>query len=245
VKLTVLGCSTPLPQRDNPCSGYLISGENSTILLDCGSGIFPVLVDYINPGTLSAIWISHMHPDHSADLITLANWALNATNAPKVRVLGPLGWDVRLNGFISNDASRDLVREIFDVEYLDDGLPSSIGEFTLVSRLVHHSVITYGVRISSGDSTFAYSGDTGPCRALEQLADNVDILLCEAGSEKPTEYHMTIHQAHEAARKAKVGRLLVTHIPHGHLAGGLPNASGITAEIVNAGDEWPVLPNLT
>lgn len=243
MKLTVLGCSTPLPRRDIPCSGYLISSENSTILLDCGSGIFPVLVDYVDPGRLSAVWISHMHPDHSADLITLANWALNTTDAPKVRVLGPFGWDVRLNGFISNDGSRDLVREIFDVEYVDDGSSSSIGEFTLTSQLVHHSVTSYGVRISSEDSTFAYSGDTGPCRSLEQLADKVDVFLCEAGSEKPTEYHMTMQQSYEVARKAKVGKLLVTHIPYGHLPGRLPDTGELSAEIVNAGDEWLVLPN--
>src|SRR5437588_1403619 len=190
MKLTVLGCSTPLPKRDIPCSGYLVSGDSTTILLDCGSGVFPALVDYVNPRELSAVWISHMHPDHSADLITLANWALNTNGAPRVRVLGPTGWDIRLNWFISNDSSRDLVREIFDVEYLDDGSLSSVGEFRLTSRLVHHSVTSYGVRISSEDSTLAYSGDSGPCRSLGQLANNVDVFLCEAGSEKPTEYHM-------------------------------------------------------
>lgn len=245
MKLTVLGCATPLPKPDMPCSGYLISSKNTKVLLDCGSGVFPVLVDHVNPGELSAVWISHMHPDHSTDLITLANWALNTTNAPRVRVMGPLGWDARLNWFISNDSSRDLVREIFDVEYLDDGLSTSVGELSLTSRLVHHSVTSYGVRISSNDSTFAYSGDTGPCRSLEQLADKVDVLLCEAGSEKPAEYHMTIHQAYEVARKAKVGRLLVTHIPHRQLSGGLPDTGGLSAEIVNAGDEWLVPPTAT
>src|SRR5205823_140619 len=132
-----------------------------------------------------------------ADLITLAHWALNADNAPRIRILGPPRWDVRLNEFISEDSSRDLVRGIFDVEHLDDGSLSSVGEFTLASRLVHHSVTSFGVRISSEDSTFAYSGDTGPCRSLEQLADNVDVFLCEAGSDKPTEYHMTMQQAYE------------------------------------------------
>jgi ribonuclease BN (tRNA processing enzyme) len=228
-----------------PCSGYLISGESTAILLDCGSGVFSALVDYIDPRDLSAVWISHMHPDHSADLVTLANWALNTNDTPRVRVLGPPGWDIRLNWFISEDSSHDLVREIFDVEYLDDGSFSSVGEFSLTSRLVHHSVTSYGVRISSGDSTFAYSGDSGPCHSLEQLADNVDIFLCEAGSEKPTEYHMTMQQAYELARMAKVGKLLITHIPDGTLSDGPAKSGGLSVEIVNARDEWPILPSAT
>lgn len=240
MKLTVLGCSTPLPKRDMPCSGYLISGENTTVLLDCGLGVFPALADCIDPGKLTAVWISHMHPDHSADLIALANWALNTGDAPRLRVMGPPDWDTRLNGFMSQDTSHDLASEIFDVEYLDDGLLSPVAEFTLTSRLVHHSVPSYGVRISNGDSTFAYSGDSGPCHSLEQLADSVDVFLCEAGSEKPTEYHMTLQQAYELARTARVQKLLITHIPSGAPSDNPPDRHGPRVEIVNVRDEWLV-----
>jgi ribonuclease BN (tRNA processing enzyme) len=245
MKLTVLGCSTPLPKRDEPCSGYLVSGVSTTILLDCGSGVFPALADRINPGDLSAVWISHMHPDHAADLVTLANWALNTNDAPKIRVLGPPGWDARLNGFMSGDSSHDVAREVFDVEYVDNGSVSSIGEFRLESRLVHHSVTSYGVRISGHNSTFAYSGDSGPCSSLEQLADRVDVFLCEAGADKPAQYHMTMQQAYELAHTAKVGRLLLTHIPDGKRPGVPTPTNGRPAVIVNTGDEWPVTPSGT
>lgn len=238
MKLTVLGCSTPLPKRDMPCSGYLISDQTDAILLDCGSGVFPALADHIDPRELSAVWISHMHPDHCADLITLANWALNATDKPRVRVLGPQGWDTRLNAFISNDSSVDLVRDVFDVDYLTDGRHSTVGGFDLTSRLVRHSVPSYGVRISRGRSTFAYSGDSGPCRSLEQLSENVDTFLCEAGSAEPSEYHMTIRQAYDLGCSARVGRLLLTHIPDEVATGGYPLDRELRADVVNVGDEW-------
>lgn len=241
MKLTVLGCSTPLPKRNNPCSGYLVSSENTTVLLDCGAGVFPQLVDHIDPRELSAVWISHMHPDHSADLVTLANWALNTDGAPRIRVIGPQGWDRRLNGFISQDITRNRVTEIFAVEYLDDGAVSHIGELTLMSKSVHHSVPSYGARISGKDATFAYSGDTGPCHALEQLADHADIFLCEAGARTPSESHLTLEQAFAVAVTANVGRLLITHTSHKTLPSTLPGR-GIPVEIVDAGDEWPVLP---
>ncbi len=215
MKLTVLGCSTPFPRRDNPCSGYLVSGEQTAVLLDCGSGVFANLLDHMDPRDLTCVWISHMHPDHSADLVTFANWALNVENVPRIRVFGPEGWDRRLNNFLSDGTGDNLVHDLFDVGYIEDGATLELGELRLTGRLVHHSVTTYGVRISGSSSTFAYSGDTGVCHALEELAENVDLLLCEAGSDTPTEYHLTIQQARDIAFKANVGKLLITHVPYG------------------------------
>jgi ribonuclease BN (tRNA processing enzyme) len=183
-----------------------------------------------------------MHPDHCADLIALANWALNTDDAPKIRVLGPPGWDARLNGFISEDGSRDLVRDVFHIEHLADGSVSSVGEFELTSRFVHHSVPTYGVRVTDKDSVLAYSGDSGPCQALEQLASDADVFLCEAGSREPVEHHMTVQQTYELAQSARVGRLLVTHTPDPAPSDETPEDGGRFVEFVNAGDEWVVSP---
>jgi ribonuclease BN (tRNA processing enzyme) len=213
------------------------------VLLDCGSGVFPALADIISPDDLSAIWISHMHPDHSADLITLANWALNKAGSSRLRVIGPRGWDRRLNAFISSNSSRNLVREIFNVEYIDDDWSSSVGEFTLKSQAVHHSVTSYGVRISAKDSEFAYSGDSGPCEALHSLAANVDVLLCEAGTRTPAEYHMTIQEAYELALAATVGRLLITHTSSKTLPVDLAVTDGLSVDIVAARDVWMIAPN--
>lgn len=237
MKLTVLGCATPFPRLDRPCSGYLVSREDSHVLLDCGSGVFPILLEYLEPRRLSAVWISHMHPDHCADLAALANWALNTEDAPRVRVFGPAGWDRRLNSFISEDASRNLVGEIFDVGYLEDGATFTAGGFVVTSRMVHHSVPTYGVRISDGTSTFAYSGDTGVCPSLEVLAANVDLFLCEAGSDEPVEYHLTAQQAYDVALNANAGKLLITHVPDG-LVVEVPVNRGLNTEVVQARDEW-------
>ena len=36
---------------------------------------------------------------------------------------------------------------------------------------VVHPVPAYGLRVTAGGATVAYSGDTGPCAALDQVAD--------------------------------------------------------------------------
>ena len=43
-----------------------------------------------------------------------------------------------------------------------------------------HPVEAYGLRVTVGDATLAYTGDTGPCEALDRLAAGADLLLAEA-----------------------------------------------------------------
>ena len=75
-------------------------------------------------------------------------------------------------------------------------------------------------RTACGSSTtgrsLAYSADTAPCDALLRLAAGADAFLCEASylasEDNPPGLHMTGRDAGEAATKAGVGRLLLTHL---------------------------------
>ncbi|WP_370942554.1 MBL fold metallo-hydrolase [Amycolatopsis sp. cg5] len=240
MKITVIGCSTPYPRANRPCSGYLLSSADTAILLDCGSGVFAALLEHVDPKTLAAVWVSHMHPDHFADLAALANWALNTEEAPKLRIFGPMNWDKRLNSFISPDPAVDTVKDIFEVRYIGDGDTATIGDIELTSRLVRHSVPTFGVRAQDAKGNiFSYSGDTGMCDGVNELARDADIFLCEAGSSEPVPYHLTAAQALEIAQRGNAGRLLVTHVPEG-VTVRVPEGGSVPSELVKPGDEWTV-----
>ena len=64
---------------------------------------------------------------------------------------------------------------------------------------------------------FVYSGDTGYCDALIELASGADVFLCEASwTHSPTgrrNLHLSGTEAGRAAAKAGVRELLLTHIP--------------------------------
>jgi len=240
--LKILGCATPFPTRNNPCSGFLLSEDGSAVLLDCGSGVFAELLEDVNPNDLSGVWISHVHPDHFADMPALANWALNTPDARKLPVFGPDGWDRRLNYFLSGDPNSGLSGRIFEVGYIADGDSIDLGSLRLYSRAVQHSVPGYGVRITDGRASFAYSGDTGPCDALSELASKVDLLLCEAGSDHPAEYHLTTQQAYDVAVAAEVGELVLTHIPGGpsRVDADRLDRDKLLVGVARPGDRWLV-----
>jgi hypothetical protein len=68
LSLTVLGTASPHPEPDRPCSGYLLRGGGAEVWVDVGFGTFAELRRHTDPARLTAIWISHRHADHCADL---------------------------------------------------------------------------------------------------------------------------------------------------------------------------------
>ena len=84
-----------------------------------------------------------------------------------------------------------------------------VGPFRLTTAQVAHPVEAYGLRLQAGDRSLTYSGDTGPCQSLVDLACGTDLLLSEAsfvdGSTNPTDLHLTGREAGEAAAAAGAG----------------------------------------
>jgi ribonuclease BN (tRNA processing enzyme) len=72
------------------------------------------------------------------------------------------------------------------------------------------------MRVSAGGRTITYSADSGLCQSLIDLAQGVDLFLCEAsyldGEDNPPDVHLTGRQAAEHATRAGAGRLLLTHL---------------------------------
>ena len=99
----------------------------------------------------------------------------------------------------------------------DSPASGELGPFALSFATVNHPIPTSAVRITAGDRTLVYSGDTGESPDLVSLAHGADLFLCEASFGPDDEYvpdmHLTGRQAGEHATKADVGRLVVTHVP--------------------------------
>jgi ribonuclease BN (tRNA processing enzyme) len=87
----------------------------------------------------------------------------------------------------------------------------------VVAVPVVHPVEAFGLRVTMGDASIAYTGDSGPCDALDRLAGGADLLLAEASfreaDDNPPEIHLTGADGGALAARAQVGRLVMTHIP--------------------------------
>jgi ribonuclease BN (tRNA processing enzyme) len=107
------------------------------------------------------------------------------------------------------------MREAFDFRTLVCG-PREIGPFLVTTAPVNHSVAAYGFRIEHDGQVLAYSGDTGACDALVDLARDADLFLCEASfldqPDLPPGLHLTAREAGEHAAQAGSDKLVLTHL---------------------------------
>jgi ribonuclease BN (tRNA processing enzyme) len=225
--LTILGCSGSVPGPGSPASGYLVRVGDTTVVLDLGNGTFGALQGYVDPFDLDALILSHLHPDHCADVSALTvyrRYHPARRDARALAVHGPSTLADRLGAAYAVDAAERAITDLSDVydfrAFPDSGLlrdPVRIGGLLLHAAQVDHPCEAYAVRLGGAGRSLVYSGDTGPCAALTELATGADVLLAEASwpdrADNPPGLHLSGRQAGRTAAAAGVGRLLLTHVP--------------------------------
>jgi ribonuclease BN (tRNA processing enzyme) len=215
LRLTVLGCSGTYPGADRMCSSYLLEADGFSLLLDCGNGSLSNLQRCCDVASLDAIVISHLHPDHFADLYGLY-YALrfHHLGLQSVPVYAPA------------DAWRFVSQLLSSQEYFADvcrftnaqaGQSLELGPFTVSLFGAEHPVETLASRVEADGKVFAYSADSAPTPELTTCASGADLFACDAtwlsaDGPFPGGVHMTAAQAGRQAADAEVRRLLVTHV---------------------------------
>jgi ribonuclease BN (tRNA processing enzyme) len=215
MRLTVLGCAGSFPGPESACSAYLVEAQGFRLLIDFGSGSLSALQRYSDLDAIDAIMLTHLHCDHMLDACTYIVVRRYAPDGPRppVPVYAPLGAAERISAAYSSE--NEPIDDVYTFYGLQPGT-FPIGPFTVTVDRVNHPIETYGVRVEQGGRVVAYSSDTAPCEALVRLAAGADLFLCEAsyldGMDNPPDLHLTGGEAGEAATKADVGRLLLTHM---------------------------------
>ena len=213
--LTVLGCSGTHPGRDRMCSSYLVEQDGYRLLLDCGNGSLSNLQRSCDVGDVDAIIISHLHPDHFADLYGLYYALRFHRDGPRsVPVYAPRGaWEFAAQLIDSADTFAQTCR--FETATAGDVL--ELGPLTVTLFAAAHPVETLASRVEGGGRVLAYTGDSAPSENLMHAARDADLLLADATwlereRPLPTGVHMTGFEAGRTAAEAGAKRLMVTHV---------------------------------
>jgi ribonuclease BN (tRNA processing enzyme) len=219
--LTIIGCSGSFAGPGSAASCYLVEADDAAgrtwrILLDLGSGALGALQEHADPDAVDAVLFSHLHPDHCLDLC--GYYVMRKYHPggalPPIPVWGPAGVAARMTRAYDLANEDDMSGEFDFHEYAG---PIEIGPFVVEPVRVAHPVPAYAFRVTANGHTLAYTGDTGPCDALDRLSEGADLLLAEAsfhhGAANPPDVHLTGHQAGEVAARNGVPRLVITHVP--------------------------------
>jgi ribonuclease BN (tRNA processing enzyme) len=222
--LDVIGAGPAYTDRPGATgASYLLRLGDASVLLDLGQGSFARLAATIDPATLDAVVISHLHPDHFIDLVALRHYLRWEKPRRRVRVIAPAGLDDRL------DALHDepgFSAASLDVEPLTQGM-LRVAAFEVEAARVTHTASSFGFRVSEAGSDGAtralpglvYSGDCGRAEDLDVLTRPGDTLLCEVsfgpGPVVPGAEHLDGPAVGALATRVRAGRVLLTHLQMG------------------------------
>lgn len=232
-----LGTVSTYCYEDKNCPGFLVKYGSNKILLDCGNGISRQLRIPDDLNNL-AIIISHLHPDHYGELLSIAQTSYVLNNIGllknKIKVYIPKGDVVYKREFYRDDYGWDhdeqVPHRIIDFDYLlnlekesyfefipyDHEDKLSVGDLEITFAKNPHPLITYSTKLETEGIKIVYSSDTGyKDNCLEDFAKNSNLLICEStflnGQIKKGDNHLFAYEAAKIAKAANVDRLLLTH----------------------------------
>jgi len=213
MRLTVIGGSGGYPGRGKPCCGYLVESDGFALLIDPGYGVATAM-SADDKARIDAVFVSHAHPDHCADLNPILReraWADDPLPPLPLHSLAGA-----LDAVLALDTPT-VIEGSYALSPFEAGDELVIGPFQVATALLPHPRPNVGVRVSADGGSLVYTGDCGPSDALVNLAKDADLLLAEASYARvvPEEIVGALSSAIDVGREAaaaKVGRLVLTHL---------------------------------
>lgn len=226
MRLTVLGGSAACPNPGQGSSSYLLEINDQRWLLDCGPDTLQELRKHAELDQIDQILISHVHADHTLDLIPMRYGLKYAPGIARNCV--PLWMPPRGGEFlqrVSNafaaggESADDFFSSHFEINEYDPEQPLTIDGVTVRFYPTNHPVACWAMRIESSEGTLAYLADTGPQENLVEIARDADILICEGTfpdleglegvSDRP---HISADEAGAIARDSGAKQFILTHL---------------------------------
>jgi len=221
MKITILGSGTCVPSLQRSSCSVLIEINKTVLVLDSGAGTMRRLLEAgVTIDKISYIFYSHLHPDHSGELVPF----LFATKYPESYRRRKPFTIVAAKGFAAFYEKLksayghwiELAPGLLNIVELDNKGRDHLdcGLFDVDSLPMDHTEASLGFRITHpGGRSVVYSGDTDVCKNLVTLARDADVLICESAlpDELKAPGHLTPSLAGQIAAQAGVGKLVLTH----------------------------------
>jgi ribonuclease BN (tRNA processing enzyme) len=249
MKITLLGTGNPAPSLKRMGPGYMVSVGDDVIVLDHGPGSHHRLLETGTQATeVTHAIFSHLHYDHFVDFprLLLTRWDHGAAQVPELKVYGPppitalierlvgpdgvfgpdiaarTQWGGSLHVYRARGGVEPRLPPAPDVTEIGKGDVIETDAWRLQAVEVPHAqpyLTCLALRLDTDAGSLVYSGDTGPSKALERLAEGCDVLIhmCayisgtvdDRATNAGTSGHL--EAAHTAAN-AGARRLVLSHI---------------------------------
>ena len=219
--ITILGSGTAIPMNDRGSPSLAVFIKNRAVLFDMGPGTLCRMARLgLGPERIETIFLTHFHPDHTADLIHF----LFACRNPEIlerrspfSIYGPSGLQKFINALQTAypgwlDFPNGLMK-IVELPCTEHPWYSHT-HYRVRTAPAEHTPRSLAYRLENANGkSVVISGDTGYSEAIIRLAQGADLLILEAAlpDNQPLKGHLTPSLAGRMAHLAGVKRLVLTH----------------------------------
>ena len=221
MKATVVGSGTVVPRIERRQSCVIVECGGETLALDLGSGaVRGMLHAGFDPLALDRVFLTHLHPDHTSDLIPLL-FSINYSDpfTPRERLLTLAGaepfarfWrslSETYQGWLAGDYQQAL-----ELPMPPFPVPLHFRDYRISWAPAKHRPESIAYRIEDASGSLVYTGDTEYTESVAELASGAHTLIieCSFPDSSPVPGHLTPRGVARIAREAEVQRVVLTHI---------------------------------
>jgi ribonuclease BN (tRNA processing enzyme) len=217
MRITFLGTGTGLPNLERAPSGLLIQVGRANLLFDSGSGTLGrLLAAGVEPTALDYVYYTHMHSDHTSDLIPMLQAMELADRTRELHLTAPSGFGAFLDGLLALQPWAE-PRQYRLVRHLAELDPCCGPDWTVAAAATGHMPTSVGYRVTAEGKSVVYSGDAIYLPELVALGRHADLLILECSypddfpDEGKKRGHLTPSSAGRLAREADARHLVLTH----------------------------------
>jgi ribonuclease BN (tRNA processing enzyme) len=196
-----------------------VRSRESHVLLDCGASSLVALKRLeLEPGSVDAVVVSHLHGDHFGGIPFLVLDQQFARRERPLLIAGPPGLRDRLvHAMEALFPGSSAVQRRFELRLIEllERVPTRVGLVEVTACPVVHAsgAPAYGLRLACGGKVIAYSGDTEWTDVLLELCRGADLFICEAYTfDKPVRYHLNYATLAQHRAQLACRRLVLTHM---------------------------------
>jgi ribonuclease BN (tRNA processing enzyme) len=201
-------------------------GEGSPVLLDCGATSLPALKRLgLDPGEISAVFVSHLHGDHFGGLPFLILDGQFSRRTRPLAVAGPPGTARRLADAMEcmfPGSSAVPRRFSLSVTELAPGTARNVSGVSVRAWEASHpsGAPALLLRLNLAGKTIAYTGDTAWTGAITEAAADADLLIAEAYyRDKDIPHHLRLADLESRRDRLGARRVILTHMSADMLGG--------------------------
>jgi ribonuclease BN (tRNA processing enzyme) len=220
MEVQFLGCGDAFGSggRFNTC--FHIRDRSGAFLIDCGASTMIAMRKFgVDPNTIRAIVISHLHGDHFGGLpFLILDAELVSRRAAPLTIAGPPGLRDRLDSAMENFfPGSTKMRRRFDltVRELEPRMTQDVEGIEIMPYVVKHpcGAPPFALRLAVDGKVLCYSGDTEWGDSLREAAQGADLFIAEAYFfDRSVKFHLDYSTLARHLPELGTKRVILTHM---------------------------------